>query len=165
MKKIIDEKGRLFGFISVIDVIVLVAVIILGFAVFTRLGDQSNPLITENTVPVTYTIKFQSVRYTVMDLMRPGDFLYAAETGAFVGTIVDVSAAEAEVMEWILDGTYVVASSQDRYDVTVTVEVPSTYSNGRYYADRVFELNANSEHRFNTKYVTLLGYIATITEG
>jgi hypothetical protein len=163
MKRIIDERGRLFGVISIIDVIVLVAVIILGFAVFARIDDQSNPLSTVNTVPVTYTVRFPAVRYTVAELIQPGDSLYN-DSGIFIGTVRNVHAEDAEVIESILDGTFVIAGAQERYDVTLTVEVQSTYSNGRYYADRVFELNANSEHRFITKYASLPGYIMTITE-
>jgi hypothetical protein len=162
MKKLIDEKGRLFGIISVVDIIALVAVIILGLVVFARLSGQSNPLITVNTIPVTYTVRLQMVRYTVAELVRPGDSLFN-ETGTYIGTIVDVSVTETAIAEWIIDGTFLVAGAQDRYDVTLTVEVQCTYSNGRYYADRVFELNANVEHRFLTRYASLPGFITTIT--
>jgi hypothetical protein len=164
MKKIIDERGRIFGLVSVIDIIVLIAVVILGFVVFTRLDSPVNPLITVNTVPVTYTVRFSLVRDTVLELVRPGDHLYN-NTGAYIGTIIDIQTVEAEVTDWILDGTYVVAGAEERYDITLTVEVQCTYSNGRYYADRVFELNANLEHRFLTKYVSLPGFIVTIDAG
>ena len=36
MKKIIDRNGRLFGFISVIDLLVIVVVAVMGFALYTK---------------------------------------------------------------------------------------------------------------------------------
>jgi len=161
VKKIIDERGRLFGLISIIDVLVLIAVIILGFAVFTRFDVRDNPLTTVNTVPVTYTVKLPVVREAVAELIRPGDNLYI-ETRAFVGTIKSVSSEIAEVTESLLDGTLVLAPAHERYDITLTVEVQCSFSNGRYYADRVFELNANAEYMFQTKYVYTTGVIMSI---
>ena len=38
MKKIIDRNGRLFGFISVIDLLVIVVVAVMGFALYTKLS-------------------------------------------------------------------------------------------------------------------------------
>jgi len=162
MRKIIDDRGRLFGLVSVIDVVVLVAVIVLAFAVFTKFNVRDNPLTMVNTVPVTYTVKFPLIRGFIPSVIHIGDDLYT-DTGAFAGTITDVFVEDAENAEWIIDGTYVIAKAQERYDVTLTVSAQCSFSNGRYYADRVFELNANAEQRFQTKYMTSIGYIMTIT--
>ena len=164
MRKIIDERGRLFGLISFIDVIVLAVVIILALAVFAKFNVNESPLTTTSTVDVTYTIKIPMVRLTTATLMHPGDSLYN-ENDAFIGTIKSVSAADAEFPESLIDGTFARAKVHERYDVTIAVEALCSFSNGRYYTDRVFELNANSEMWIKTKYVITSGFITTITAG
>ena len=164
MRKIIDERGRLFGLVSVIDVIVLAAVIVLAIGAFTKFNVHDNPLTTVNTENVTYTVRILATRLNVLDLIRPGDNLYT-ENGVFIGVIKDVYAEEAIAPEPLVDGTYVMARVHERYDLTITVEVQCSFSNGRYYADRTIELNVNSEQRMNTKYFAFTGFILTITAG
>jgi len=162
MRKIIDERGRLFGFVSAIDVIVLAAVVILAVGAFTKFRIHDNPLTTVNTENVTYTVRIPATRIVVADLIRPGDNLYT-ESGIFIGVVKDVSAEDAVTPEPLVDGTFVLARVHERYDVLLTVEVQCSFSNGRYYADRTIELNANSEHRMITKYNVFTGVILTIS--
>jgi hypothetical protein len=152
MKRIIDERGRLFGIISVIDVAVLLAVVILAIAAFTKFNVYENPLTSESMVDVLYTIKIPAIRHSNASLMRVGDKVFSTETGANIGTIVAVEIKDAEEIEVLVDGSYVVARVYERYDVYLTIEARCSASNGRYYADRTFELNANAEYKIYTKY-------------
>ena len=164
MRKIIDDKGRLFGLISVIDVFVLVVVIILAVVVFMRFSVRESPQAVSNTIAVTYTVKYPSTRYTTYDMLRSGDKLYT-ESGTYIGTIRRIDFAEATALEPLLDGTFIIAKVQDRIDLTLYVEVQCSHIDGRYYADKVFELNVNSEHKMATKYNLFSGTILSITEG
>jgi hypothetical protein len=162
VKRIIDEKGRLFGKISVIDVIVLLAVVILAIAAFTKFNVYENPLTSETMVDVQYTFRIPAIRYSNASMMRVGDKVYLTETGANIGTIVASEIIDAEEIEGLYDGTFVVAKVHERYDVLLTLEARCSYSGGRYYADRTFEINANAEHRIFTKYNDI--FVALITD-
>jgi len=164
MRKIIDDRGRLFGKISVIDVIVLAVVAVLVVAVLTKFNVQDTPIASTNTVRVTYTVKIPMIRSTTADLLRPGDNLFT-DTGTFIGVIKEVGVEDAYHPEWLMDGTYVMGRVHERYDITLTVEAQCSYSNGRYYADRVFELNADAEQKIQTRYVATTGFFMTITAG
>jgi len=165
MRKIIDDRGRLFGFISLIDIIVLIVVVVLAAAVLLKFNvSEANPLTTQNTVKVTYNVLILARRQNEVDLMRPGDNLYT-DLGTYIGVIKDVSQTDAEFAEWILDGTYVMARVHERFDVTLTVEAECSTSEGRYFVDRIFELNSNSEQKMSTKYNLFTAYITTITTG
>jgi len=164
MKKLIDDRGRLFGCISIIDLIVLIVVILLAIAMFTRFRESETPLTTSNMVKVTYIVKNPRTRANIAELIRPGDNLYT-EFGIFIGVIVDVSSVESTSPEALIDGTYVVARAEERYDIILTVEANCSFIDGRYYADRIFELSANSEQRMTTKYNIFTGVIMTITAG
>ena len=163
MKRIIDDSGRLFGFISIIDVIFAVVVVILAIAVYTKFNVLESPMTASSTVTVDYTVKIPGIRSSNAKHLRPGDKFYTTDNNTYIGTIKNVDIQDAQSVEFLVDGTYTVAKVWDRYDVTLTVETQCSYSNGRYYAERTFELNSNAEYWFCTKYNQLSGTIMTIT--
>ena len=164
MRRFIDENGRLFGRISVIDVFVLLLVVILAVAAFVKFNLLDTPLTTTNTVKVTYTVEIKTLRLTTTEMFRPGDSLFT-DAYTYVGVITDVKVTEAAVVESLIDGTFAHGIAHDRYDVLLTVEAQATTSNGRYYADRLYEISANSSERFQTRYVETTGTIVTLTVG
>jgi len=164
MKRIIDDKGRLFGRVSFIDIIVLAVVIVLAVATLVKFRGSDTPVTTTNTVKVTYTVVIPGTRLNIADLIRPGDNLYT-ELGTFIGVIKDVGTAAATTPQPRVDGTYVMASVQDRYDIYLTVESNCSSRDGRYYAEKVYELSANSEQRMTTKYNIFTGVILSVAAG
>lgn len=163
MRKVVDNKGRLFGLVSIIDVVVAAVVIVLAIAVFTKFNASETPLGTSNTVEVAFTIKIPRLRESNASLLHIGDKLYTADIGAYIGTIREINIQDAYTVEPIIDGTYVKARVYERFDVILTVDALCSHSNGRYYVDRTFELNANNELWMSTKYNDIRGTILTIT--
>jgi hypothetical protein len=164
MRKIIDDRGRLFGIVSFIDVFVLAVVVVIAVAVFTKFNVHDNPLTTPNTVSVSYTVKIPAIRDTTAELIYIGDNLYT-DAGTFIGTIRGIAIEDATSLEPLVDGTNVLGRIHERYDVTLTVEAQTSFSDGRYFASRVFELNVNSEQRMQTKYNLFTGIITSLTPG
>ena len=165
MRKIIDGRGRLFGFISFIDIVVLAAVALLVVAFFVRANVYSPFTPTAPTVTVTYTVQIPMVRDTALALMRPGDRLYNRENNAFMGRITDVSATGALSPERIIDGSLVLGAVEERFDVTLTVEVEASVFNNRFFASRLAELNTNANYQFSSRYNHFNGVVTTITGG
>ena len=164
MKKIIDDKGRFFGLISFIDVIVLIAVIVLALVVFLRFSTSGSPVTASSTVNVTYTVVVPGARLSTAEQILPGDGLYT-EMGQPIGTITDVTWEDAYSTEPLVDGTIVLGRVHERYDVTLTVEAQCSSGDGRYYANRVFEPSANSEQKLQTKYNIFTAMIASVYPG
>ena len=164
MKKIIDDRGRLFGKISVIDIFVIIVAAVLVFAVYTKTRDSGTPSASVNTVPVTYSVFVNAVRDTTVSLLRPGDKLYT-ESGIYIGVIKDTLVADSQKALALIDGTSVMAPVDERFDVTLIVEAQCSEAGGRYYADRAFELNSNAEHKLVTKYNAITGTIIEISAG
>lgn len=158
----IDDKGRLFGLINLIDIIVAAVVIVLAVAVSTRFRTGESPLAPSNTIDVSFTMKISAVRASNAAILRPGDKLYAVGVGTYIGTIRDVRVEDAYAVEPLVDGRYVKERVEDRFDVYLTVDAQCSSSNGRYYVDRTFELNANNEMWMYTKYNDISGTILTI---
>jgi len=163
MKKIIDDKGRLFGLFSIIDVIVAVVVVILAASVILKFSGKANPLTATNTVEVTFTVQISTIRESNVKHLRVGDKIYATDIGTMLGTISDVKVTGAKSIESLPNGTYVEADVEGYFDVLLSVDSICSFSNGRYYVDRTLELNANSELWMYTKYNDIRGIIMSIT--
>ena len=152
MRKIIDDKGRLFGKISVIDILVVIVVIVVAAAFYVKFYVQDTPISARDTFEVTYTVRIAGIRMSSASLLRPGDRFYTMETGTLMGYISEIDIVDAEAADTRVDGTYVIAPVEDRYDVTLTIAADCSISNGRYYLDKTIELSSNCIYRAYTKY-------------
>ena len=163
MRRIIDERGRLFGRISIVDLFVLIIAAVIILAVYVRFNTFSNPASSTDTINVTYVVGVHSVQLSNAISFRVGDKLYSRQNDEFLGTIMDIDIKETVAPGSLLDGTIVMASVEDRYDVMLTVSSQCSHSNGRYYADGIFELKTNSWERMYSKYHEIgAGIIMTI---
>ena len=154
MKKIIDRNGRLFGFISVIDLLVIVVVAVMGFALYTK--NTQMAITSTNTADqtITYQILASGIRTYVAEAVREGDQLFDPDrsSGGTLGTITDIQLMPGTKLAEFDDGTVAAA----------TVEGTGLVSeSGRYTLNRVYELGVNSSRTFCTKYAEFIG---TVTE-
>jgi len=161
MRKIIDEKGRVFGLINLIDIIVLAVVTVVAATVIVKFIMPNSPLTAVNSIEVTYSLRIPRVRTLTAEHLRVGDKMYLQDTDALFGTIVDVRVEPAQIPDARMDGSLVMTVVPEEYDIFLLVEGLCSYSNDRYYTDRTTELFANSNYWLYTKYnnvvATLMG--------
>ena len=107
MKKIIDRNGRLFGFISVIDLLVIVVVAVMGFALYTK--NTQMAITSTNTADqtITYQILASGIRTYVAEAVREGDQLFDPDrsSGGTLGTITDIQLMPGTKLAEFDDGT------------------------------------------------------------
>lgn len=162
-RKLVDEQGRIFGVVSVIDILVVLIAVVLCFAVYTRFFLKAETSVSATSQDkFTYEMLVPAVREGTRDSFRIGDKVYDSENGTLLGVITDISFKAATKETRLSDGTYVLGSVQDRFDVMLTVEADGMISDGRYYASKTYEINANSTLEFCTKYCTATGSIWSI---
>ena len=122
--KIIDEKGKLFGKINIIDLaallLVLAAVIVTGYKLTS--GKKSTE--SGSDVTVRYTLYIRGLREVSVNAVMAeteniNDAEYGGSVGHIVGDVLKVPATENVLLE---DGTYTTATYDDRYDLYVTLE-------------------------------------------
>ena len=159
-RKIIDENGRFFGKISFIDVVVLIAVAAVILTVILKPDVLVSTSGSTDTVPVEYVMIVKNIRQSVAKMFVEGDVMYT-EGGVAIGKITGVRTAEAKVMSQLVDGTYVEAVIESKVDAFITVLADCSHSNGRYYANRTYELFINQNNKYQTKYTA---FQATLTE-
>ena len=152
MRRIIDDKGRLFGKISVLDIVIVAVVAVLAAAFYIKFYVHDTPISARDTFEVNYNVRIAGISMSSVRLLRPGDKIYSVETGTLMGAIASIDIADAVAADTLVDGSYVFAPVEDRYDLTITVAAECSLSNGRYYLDKTIELSANCTYRAYTKY-------------
>lgn len=164
MKKIMDKNGRLFGLISVIDILVILVIVAIAAGIYCRYFVLDKTAVNVATQTVQYTVVIEEARSLVEENIQVGDKLFEAKNGIEIGSIVAVDVTPAEIGTTDMEGNYIRVPSEDRYRVVLTVESSMTQSDGRYYANRTYEINKGYQTELYTKYVSFTGTILSIEE-
>lgn len=161
--KIIDDKGRLFGKISLIDIIVVIIVIVLGFAVYSRFftKEQTATAISSNDTFI-YELRVNGVRDLTVNSLSVGDAVYEAVSDTYLGVISNIEVMDCYQETATLYGRYVMAPVENRYDLIITVDSEGLISSGRYYASRNYEISLNMTVTFYTKYCQTSAFVWSI---
>ena len=124
----IDEKGRLFGFINIIDLTVLILILVVALGFFYR-HQNADPVVT-NTATVKVICPY--LRPEVAEQIHAGDQLLARGQLQPV-SIKDVKVVTARDSDTRADGTMVLQQHPFRKDVYLTLEGPVSYTGAELY--------------------------------
>lgn len=117
--KIINEKGKLFGIINIIDlsVILILALLIVGGT--KRM--KAKPITVPETSKAIVTFEVSNVRIPNVENIVAGDPIYHYDKGTYIGEIIEAS--HEPYMEPVeSDGKWVNAEVPGKYKVTIKVE-------------------------------------------
>jgi hypothetical protein len=119
MSRFMDERGRFFGKVNVVDVIVLLVIVaVVAFAVVRTTGGTS----TSIPVRVTYTV--EAVRQATVDALVGAVQDKATvrdDGGTVLGTVVSVTPRATQEEYPTLDGKVVASASLIFSDVDIVV--------------------------------------------
>ena len=160
-KKVIDKNGRLFGVVSIIDLVIILVILILAVGVYVKFFVLDKTSVVTEQQTITYTLFAQNVREETMDCIQTGDILYHSDSGILLGTITNIQVKDAVATLQMLDGTNKEVPVEDRYDMYLTMETKCTKQDGRVFINKTYELSADYSTYVQTKYAKLK---ATITE-
>jgi hypothetical protein len=163
MRKVIDEHGRVFGKVSIIDFLVVLIVIVLGAALYVKYNVLEVTSTAGKTDTITYAVTIYGAREYTVNGIQAGDVIYDknGSGGNSVGTITGITATDAKKTSALSDGSTVLGNYEGRYDITLTITANGAVSDGRHLVNKTYEVNTNSMRTFYTKYCT---FEATITE-
>lgn len=117
--KLINEKGKLFGIINIIDlaVVLILGLLVVGGAMRMR----SKPIVVNQSSKAHITYEVADIRMVSVDNINVGDPLYHYDKGDFVGTIIEKE-VEAFTDPLERDGEWINAEVPGKYVVTFVVE-------------------------------------------
>ncbi|MFI3253917.1 MAG: DUF4330 family protein [Eubacteriales bacterium] len=163
-RPLIDKNGRLFGAVSLIDIVVILAIIVVCAGVYLK----NNVLVTTSTSgensKISMTFEVRLVEDYVADALQIGDAVYDKDhaTGGAIGHITKIEYTEPSGSREINDGTFSLVGSDREVNVLVTLEGTGSYIDGRYSFNRVYEMGVNAARTFQTKYVKVTGFVTEI---
>ena len=164
--KLIDENGRLFGKISVIDVVVIAVVAALAGALYLKTNTLTHTSVAVENPTIRYQVLAQAVPDFVEGQIQVGDLFFDEDRGSSgcLGRVVAVEVLPGEKLTEFSDGTAAVAPVEDSINLLVTVEGEGLIENGKYLLNRVYDLGVNSSRNFCTQYVRMTGTVMKIWE-
>jgi hypothetical protein len=161
--KIIDRQGRLFGKLSVIDLLVLLVVVILAASLYLKRNVMEH---TSPTASIVYEVKISGIREDMLDNWQVGDEVYDTDndSGSAIGVITQIRSEPSQSSAALADGTYATYTMEGRQDVYLTLSADGLVSNGRTYVNRTYEINVNSSRSAYTKYANFECIITEIQQ-
>lgn len=165
--KFIDRNGRLFGKISVIDLLVVAVVALMAVALnFKNNQTHTGTSVTEE--PITFQIRVRGVRSFVADSIAVGDGLYDqnySSGGRALGRITDIQVERdpGTVISPLSDGTIVLAEAEDTVDLLLTLEGYALLNGKSVAVNRIYDLGVNSARTYYTQRAQFIGTVASIS--
>ena len=165
--KMIDRNGRIFGKISVIDLVVAAVVVVLAAALYFK----SNQVHTGGTVveqTITFQVRVRGLDRYIADAVLVGDGLYDQNYpsgGRAIGYITEVEVERdpgTKLAESLGDGTAALVEAEDTVDLLITVEGSGLVDGRNYTLNRVYALGVTSSRTYYTKQAQFVGTVASI---
>ncbi len=116
-----DNKGKLFGKINIVDLLVILIVVVAIAVTYFKFNLSTHSDVTTSNGQAQYTLVTKAVRMYTVDQLVEGDKVFDEESGKCVGEIVKVEYEPAYDYVIKTDGTPVYSQIPERYDVKVTV--------------------------------------------
>lgn len=163
--KLIDENGRLFGRVSIIDVLAILVVLVMAAALFTsqaRTGTQ----IDEQTI--TFQIRVRGVDAYVAEAILAGDSLYDQGYSSGEGGFGTITAVEVErdpgtrLADQLTDGSLAYLEAEGTVDLLITAEGTGTRSGRSCTLNRIYALGLNASRTYYTRRAAFSGTVCKI---
>lgn len=159
---LLDEKGRLFGKISIVDigVLLLIAVLIGGVYFKFFMVDKNQNAAKFDTIE--YKVLVEEVRQQSVDAIEIGADIYHVKTDSPMGTITDVEVLPATDQLTKADGTMVIAEKPERFNVLITIRVPGIETKYGFRANGRLDINRESQEVLDTRMIEMVAKIVDV---
>lgn len=167
--KIIDRNGRLFGKISVIDVLVILVVLVMAAALYFK-GHQAHTGAAVTEQAIIFQIRARGVNEYVAAAIQKGDGVYDSvypSGGRALGEITDIQVERdpgTKLRPDLGDGTSGLVEADGTVDLLITVQGQGLINGKNYSLNRVYDLGVNSSRNYCTKRAAFIGTVADILD-
>lgn len=128
--KFIDEKGRIFGIINIIDLFIILIVIIIGLGIFKfqDIRESVNIFDTSEKVDIYITYNINDVRMASYEGIKIGDVFYVKDTNQIIGEVIYKSYSNSKISTIDSNGKFVYSEVPDHYDVLFKIKAKGSYN-------------------------------------
>ncbi len=157
--KFVDEKGRIFGKVSIIDfsviIILVLAVVWFGYSMLVKNLKNDVEARQEETEFVVVT---SNIRNRTAEAIAKSDKIFEFKTGACIGEVVGVTTEPAYI--WLVegDGRWSQTQANDRVDAYVTIKGVARIGDNVITVSGV-EIRVGGGLSLQTKYSAFQGFV------
>lgn len=164
MGKVIDRNGRLFGKISIIDVVVVLVVLVMAVALYVKNNKLEISQTAEDDIAITFTVHVENMAMNRVEALEVGDLVFDFDqnTGGPIGEIIEIEELPSECVVQLIDGTYGKATNEHARNLRITVKGEGIMKDGCYAINRIYEIAMNSARNFYTPYGKFTGNVVEI---
>lgn len=156
------KEGKLFGKISIIDVLVVLLIVALAIGICMRFSNAEVTEFSKNSYE--YEVRVDNIRdYTVSALQKGGE-VYDQNTKEYLGTIVSVRDEVGEAVIPMANGEYKTVENEDRRTAFVTISFTGRENNGGYYTDTNQQIAVGETLLMNTKCAKCTGNVTKVQQ-
>ena len=159
--KFFDEKGRLFGKINIIDLLVI---LILIFAV-VAVGIKFKQVKTTNggDITIEYTLRVERLRQISVDAIeKEYKNIQDAENKKAVGDIISVEKSLAKELVRLDNGEYKFTEYDDKFDLLITLRTKGSETKEAYYTSSGKVLTVGDTLGISNGHVQTFGEIISV---
>lgn len=122
--KIIDNKGKIFGIINYLDLMVVLVVLLLAANFFILDNDEkSNELLkSQADREILLTFNISGIKDISVNSVKKGDVFREVPTGNVLGEVVKVEVSKHKIATTDRDGNAIYSDVPDRYDMMITLK-------------------------------------------
>ena len=163
----IIKDGKLFGKISIIDILVVVILIFVVIGIIAKYTQVTSGDVGQNNasdIVFEYDIKYEYIRPTTGQILRVGDKIFDKVSGTNIGEITNVLVENAKLNLGQLDGSIYQKEVSGKADITVTVKTTGSIKNNEYMANNLIRILLGKTIETKTKYVDVTGTIIDIRD-
>lgn len=159
--KLVDDNGKLFGKLNLVDVGIILLVI---FAIVAISGKTiKEQTLDKEQVIIRYTLCAEGVRQQSVDAIKKNsEDIKDAEKDEAIGRIVEVRTEKAKRINPLPNGTFVESEYQDKYDLYVTIEAEGTISENGYFLSNGKKIMYGDTIGINNNYSQMFGMVEYI---
>ena len=162
--KIIDKNGRLFGKVSIIDVVVILVVVVLAAALSLK-KSQPQTSTGNSDITITFQLRVTGERDFVINAIQAGDYLYDVDNSSngALGEIVAAEPIPGMKLGEMNDGTVEYVPLEGGGGLLLTIRGSGIISDGRYLLNRVYNLGVNTTRNYYTPYAQFTATVLSIS--
>lgn len=137
--KIINEKGKLFGLVNVIDLLIVFVVIIgvVGVLRYKDIGNIVSKLSSDESGSVYITYSINGVKDVSVEGVSMGDTFFDEDSRQIIGPVIEKSATLSKISTTNSDGEFIYSEIPDRYDLLIKVKANGSWN--------TLEINVNND--------------------
>ena len=128
----VDNKGRLWGKISLIDIVIVLAVLVIGVGFAWREASPRLDIVINPTDEFYITLESNRLRGVNVDAISIGDLMFRLHSHQPMGRVVDISISPAIEVIRRSDGTAARVEMEGRYRILILLESVGSFTDYGY---------------------------------